>query len=293
VTQLRWSPKVCGVNRIIKMTIPSLASGWRDGRMTTPRIYVLEIRKPDKTEAVPVAWLLVERQETYRLDERDQSVSEATIELTFQLPRPKHRRETPTRAAFSASYHAIGCDGPSISLTSHSRGRGAVYVDPASLRGYRVGTYLMNEIVLWTQQWPHATVNSIELLEGQAYEQNKARRNRFYEQFGLIFDYRDRDRREGLSRPMLAGELTPVDTWKTNLRKLKADEFLGDLLFERDDLASELKHRKSLIDQLDDERRRAENRPFWWAIRQLWARHGSAVAIVGTMIGFGVLAWWR
>jgi len=154
-----------------------------------PKIYILEVRKPDHPEASPVAWLLVERQETVRYDERNNSVFEATIELTCMRVKSKYERDLPSRTSFTASYRVIGSDGPWISLTSRSYGHGAVFLEPPELRGHRIGTFLMNEIVLWARQWPTVAVNPIELLEGQAYNGNRARRNRFYEQFGLVFNY--------------------------------------------------------------------------------------------------------
>lgn len=35
---------------------------------------------------------------------------------------------------------------------------GELFLDPDELRGQRIGTYLMNEIVTWAQQWPEAPV---------------------------------------------------------------------------------------------------------------------------------------
>ena len=61
----------------------------------------------------------------------------------------------------------------SVSLTSTSMSKGAVFLDLPGLDGQRIGTYLMNEIVQWVQQWPETTVNSIELLAGQAHGDNK------------------------------------------------------------------------------------------------------------------------
>lgn len=49
----------------------------------------------------------------------------------------------------------------------------------------------MNEIVEWVQHWPEESVDGIKLLARQAKDDNKARRNWFYEQFGLVFDYID------------------------------------------------------------------------------------------------------
>lgn len=273
------------------MTIPSFLKPWQAGEAGTPKIYILEVRKPDNTEAGPVAWLLVERQETVRYDERDNSVFEATIELAFMPIRSKYKRDDPFRASFTASYHTIGSDGPWISLTSHSYGHGAVFLDPPELRGHRIGTFLMNEIVLWAKQWPTAAVNSIELLEGQAYNGNRARRNRLYEQFGLTFDYRDSRNREGLSKPIVADLLRPVDTWKANLRVVKVDAFLGDLLNERRELVDKTKQQQTAIADLMHELGRARNHPVWWAIQKLWKRHCIFVAAVVIIAGLVALSW--
>ncbi|MDB5745354.1 MAG: hypothetical protein JWP72_202 [Massilia sp.] len=80
------------------MTITSFSEKWSDGAAATPRIYILEIGKPDKEETGSVAWLLVERQETARHDERDNSVFEATIELQFEIVKSKYERDRPSRA---------------------------------------------------------------------------------------------------------------------------------------------------------------------------------------------------
>ncbi|MBN0147646.1 hypothetical protein JTL51_32530, partial [Pseudomonas aeruginosa] len=119
----------------------------------------------------------------------------------------------------------------SVSLTSPSMSKGAVFLDLPGLDGQRIGTYLMNEIVQWVQQWPEANVNGIELLAGQAHGDNKARRNWFYEQFGLVFDYTDPEHREGRSRPMLAGALVKVETWRQNITEHRMLDYLAAVLY--------------------------------------------------------------
>src|SRR5690606_42007148 len=56
-----------------------------------------------------------------------------------------------------------------VTLTSTiAWSEGGVFLDLPGLAGQRIGTYLMNEIVRWVQQWPSATVASIKLDAGQA-----------------------------------------------------------------------------------------------------------------------------
>lgn len=148
----------------------------------------------------------------------------------------------------------------------------------------------MNEIVLWAKQWPTVAVNPIELLEGQAYNGNRARRNRFYEQFGLIFDYLDSGNRAGLSRPIVADSLRSVDAWKANLRVVQVDAFLGDLIYERRELLGTTKQQQAVIADLMHELDRASNHPVWWAIQKLWKRHRVPIAFAVIVAGLGAVA---
>lgn len=99
---------------------------------------------------------------------------------------------------------------------------GGVFVDPAELRGHRIGTYLMNQVVGWAKQWPHTPVRAVRLLSLQASEDNKHRRNRLYEKFGLVFDYNDPAQRSGSSRPLKASELRESTSWEQNIRERAA-----------------------------------------------------------------------
>ncbi len=76
-----------------------------------------------------------------------------------------------------------------ISLTSSGAlSEGAIFLNlPTKFEGQHIGTYMLNEIVLLAKQWQGAKVDSIKLISGQAHGDNKERRNRFYEQFGLEF----------------------------------------------------------------------------------------------------------
>ena len=195
------------------MALPSFDNGWREGQSVKPRILVLEIKDKDRPDDKALGWVLVEREETYRRDPRDGTIYEASIRLSYQRITAKFSHRDGGKGRLDGSYSR---NFNAVSLTSTSMSKGAVFLDLPGLDGQRIGTYLMNEIVQWVQQWPEATVNGIELLAGQGHGDNKARRNWFYEQFGLVFDYTDPEHREGRSRPMLAGALVKVETWKQN-----------------------------------------------------------------------------
>ena len=263
---------------IERMAIPSFDNDWRDNKRINPRIYLLEVLDRSHPDAEPIAWLLVERQETYMIDECDQTIDKASIRLSYECILPKHAFsfQRSGRGNFMGSYSRRF--GQSfVSLTSASASTGAVFLGLHGLEGQRIGTYLMNEIVMWVQQWPDATVMSVELLGGQAYDENKARRNRFYEQFGLVFDYRDLEHREGLSRPMLASELTPVETWKANIFERNLQEYIAELLYAKNHACQELHQRNYAIKNILHERRRAEEKPLKWAFHLLWRRYAPTI----------------
>lgn len=280
------------------MTIPSLDAEWINGVRCKPRIYVLEIRARLTPEQPPVAWLYVERTETYRRDPRDNQIFEASIRLSFERILPTGARRGQNSAYFSGSY-SRGWSGatPCVSLTSESTSKGAVFLDLPGLEGNRIGTYLLNEIVTWVRQWPDAEVRPIELVSGQAGPENKERRNRFYEQFGLVFDYADEGTKaEGLSRVMPAANLTPVTTWADNIRELDVRKYVGDLLQLSEHQEREARRLEGALEYSAGALRAAEMRPLRWAMR----RHGQmlryrlpVLALWAAVAGIVWAAWFR
>lgn len=164
--------------------------------------------------------------------------------------------------AFSGSYRAASTDGPLVALTGSITG-GAVFLDLPGLEGQHIGTYLMNEIVGWAMQLPDASVRPISLVDSQAGDANRERRNRFYEQFGIEFDYVDARRRVGQSREMLASKLTMTQAWAENITVIPMDEFLQRLLRDNTHLTSDLTLRNRALVEIRDEVRCAERRPVW------------------------------
>lgn len=272
------------------MGLPSFNDDWVDGRSVKPRILVLEVRRPDRPEKGPVAWLVVERNETSRRDDtRDGSVYEASIELSYRcIPSPFFLHDGLT-GRFNGSYSKVF---GSVSLTSSSLASGgAVFLDLPGLEGHRIGTYLMNEIVMWAQRWPEAMVNTIHLLPHQAEGRNKDRRNRFYEQFGLVFDYSDAEHREGFSRPILAKELTPVETWKINVTEHRMLDYLAKVLYAEKIASSELELRTRAVKSLSDDLRNAYAHPMRWLITTLYGKYVGSLSSAAILMVFLALAW--
>ncbi|HCB1922812.1 TPA: hypothetical protein MYQ54_004526 [Escherichia coli] len=270
------------------MALPSFDNSWREGQSVKPRILVLEIKDKDRPDDKALGWVLVEREETYRRDPRDGTIYEASIRLSYQRITTKFSHRDGGKGRFDGSYSR---NFNAVSLTSTSMSKGAVFLDLPGLDGQRIGTYLMNEIVQWVQQWPEATVNGIELLAGQGHGDNKARRNWFYEQFGLVFDYTDPEHREGRSRPMLAGALVKVETWKQNITEHRMLDYLAAVLYAEERATSELQARDRACAQLIAEQRRAEARPVRWALRRLYIHYASTVLAGLVLTALVGMAW--
>jgi GNAT superfamily N-acetyltransferase len=171
---------------------------------------MLEVRDrefPDRH----LAWIRVELTETRDLDEAG-TVFRGGLTLACRVE--SSRRWGHGNATFEAGYCSLE---NAVKLTSTSMMSGAVFFDPPGLRGNRVGTYLMDQIVHWVRQWPDASVIPITLVAGQGRGADGLRRNRFYEQFGIEFDYTTPEKLAGESRPMLAGKLRQSQAWMENI----------------------------------------------------------------------------
>jgi len=244
------------------MELPAFDDAWRGNQRIKPPVCVLEVRDRNKPDGEPIARLFVHREESYQHDDRNMQIYKASISLSYQTIEPKHSLRSPVSGSFNANYSRGFREGEaSVSLVNS-----ALYFNPAELRGQRIGTYLMNEIVVWAQQWPETWVSSIKLLSGQAEDDNLARRNRFYERFGLVFVYSDPEHREGVSTPMPAKELTPVTSWEANIRERDPREYLAELLYEREHMVMDASHHDTLSATLKE----ARSHPVRWAARHLW-----------------------
>lgn len=272
------------------MGVTAFEDTWRGGARVKPKILVLEVRDRKGLEPAPLCWLMVEREETCQRDPRDGEVFRASIRLSYQCIAARSGGVIGRTGFFDGSYSRLG---NVVSLTSPSISRGGLFLDLPGLEGQRIGTYLMNQVVGWVRQWPGAQVHRVELLAGQATEDNKARRNWFYEQFGLEFDYADDEHKEGVSRPMLASELCEVPKWQENITEIRVMDYLAGVVGAAERAQSELAASERARNNLKDERDRIEAHPMRWALRRLYYGYVPHMLGIAAILGLSGLAWLR
>ena len=272
------------------MTIPSFDNEIVEGLRVKPRIQMLEIRDRERPVGKPIAWLLVERQETYRRDTPDGQVYEAIIRLSYELITPRYTHHQAGKGDFVGRYSMLD---NSVSLSSATSFAGAVFLDLNGFEGQRIGTYLMNEIVMWVQRWPDADVNSVALLSGQGADDNRERRNRFWEQFGLEFDYSDLVRQAGHSRAMLVKELTPTEAWKQNITERRMQDYLADVLYAEQRAVSELDRLTNALHRRVAEIKKAEDKPIRWVLKTLYFKYGGIMVGGSVLAVFATALWWN
>lgn len=240
--------------------IPALKRVNRNGVLGKPALQVLEVGQAGRE---PVH-LLIERTEQQELC--DGTLDSATFKLAYQvIPREPTRHQTEC-GEFSACYRrSYGDQGECVRLTSSSINTGGfVVIDPGWLAGHRLGTYLLNEIVTWAQQWPDAEIMPIcTLLSGKPSpgNTNTGRRNPFYEQFGITFD-------SGISRPMKVSGLNTVDSWQQNIQEIPLEQFLAKALGQIRDQRRELKARDKHLQEIRGDWEFAVLRPVRWTLRR-------------------------
>jgi hypothetical protein len=204
----------------------------------------------------------------------------AHIELSYRMigvPVGPASGQGEFRGCYSAVHNRVSV------TASHVWGHGIVTLDLPGLEGQRIGTYLMNEIVCWARQWPDADVNNIELLEGQAYGKNTARRNRFYEKFGFTFDYTDPEHRAGMSRAVKVRDLNAVESWKDTIAERRVFDFLMDRADSERIAQADTAQLSRSVHDLIAERKRAERHPIWWAVREVYSRHTNWILAAATI----------
>lgn len=236
--------------------------------MNKPRILVLEVRDKKQPHGPVVAQIVVEREETFA-HYADGQLKQACIELSFrQIGGEVYAGNG--RGEFHGTFSPVD---NSVSLTTHREwGHGFVTLDLPQLEGQRIGTYLMNEIVAWARQWPDADVRPVQLLSGQADPRNKDRRNRFYERFGLVFEYADSERRAGMSRPMKVRELQAVNGWQQNISERRVFDFLDAEQLAQLRSHAECRILERSVRDLNRQLSRAEDHPVLWAAVRTFKR---------------------
>lgn len=224
--------------------------------------------------------------ENYQFNE-DSTISRSKIELRLKILKMNKQPyyEQQGEDFFSGSYNHTG---RSVQITS-----GFVILEkiPKTLRGCRIGTLLMDKVISWAKQWPEANVNTIELLAHDGGADNKIRRNKFYENFGITFEYASNDKKAGLSKDMKAQELVNHDSWKQNIEIIPSDK-LAHTFFRKENelmkLIEGLQHTtnyfKSRINQAEATPIRFIMPIIMWKIFKHLYKAKELVAII-TMIG--------
>jgi GNAT superfamily N-acetyltransferase len=257
----------------------------RPGEQIKPTTYVAEVRKKAAPNERPIAYLLIQREEQQCLNEKDGSIFEANVRITYsELIPSEFSWKAGKKGWFTASYTIVGNE-PVISLTAAKPyASGYVIVEMERLRGERLGTYLMNEIVSWAKRWPRARILPIHLREEQAYKQNKDRRNRFYEQFGIEFDYVDENKTAGISTPMLAANLVNSSSWEANIRELDLHGYMTFLLTESQRQGYAISSLNGQLESLRNSLVRIHAAPLHWAIAQRFPN------LVGSIVKLSLFA---
>lgn len=249
--------------------------------LTAPAV-VLIVRPRDSKNEEVLAELLVERHEEDPFGGRGGS-QDRKLTLTYVVVGGCRLGPHVSKGRFHASYDS---GLKTVSLTSHTLYNGAVDLTLPGLEGNGIGTYLMNVIVSWAKQFPtDTTVNTITLLSVQAVGDNKERRNKFYEQFGIVFDYDDpTTRAAGKSRDMLTGALVPAEKWRSNIVERDVVKFLRECNCARGTAEQRARLADAEVERLrrvlTEERIRLEKR-HRQRVRQVAVRFIFGVAISG------------
>ncbi|MEJ5154603.1 hypothetical protein WH240_05245 [Gluconobacter wancherniae] len=251
--------------------------------------YILIVRPRTAPDSKPIIKLLINPQE--KTITNNGVVEQAYMKVYYRIVGPVpygHRKQTYN---FPACYVRDCGENGRICLTGSDPFGGAVYLEPDSLLGNRIGSFLMNQIVQWATKWPDAEINPIKLLPHQGHGENRLRRNRFYEQFGITFDYDDKKHSSGIGRYMRANSLVPWKTLPANLTVISLEDFLDEqedslLHTDRDLLATRRRNK-----DLNIELRNIVQHPILFAGKIIWATRANSI-ICMTILAFFLFYYW-
>jgi GNAT superfamily N-acetyltransferase len=231
----------------------------------------------------------MERQHHVVWNANHTEVLEAGIRLSFEQCDEDRPRSGQVPAAVFCGYH----DGHSqrTSLTGGHLGRGSIYI-PEGWRGRHLGTFAMSAVVRWAQQWPAAAIEPITLADGDGDPENKDRRNRFYEQFGLRFTYDDEDRRAGGSLPITAADLVDSSAWEGRVEEHRFLETFAKHLDRGNTAERDLAWQTNEVRKLHVLLARDAAHPIRAAAKGLWNLYPNAW-VYALMTGTFMFGLWR
>lgn len=118
------------------------------------------------------------------------------------------------------------------------------------------------------------------------------RRNRFYEQFGIEFDYTDESRRTGRSRPMTAGQLIRSDRWMSRIKVINLRDYISRQLESIEMQNSELVREQRVKNHYMKDYEEARKAPVKFLFQQWWYRYGPHLVIL-SVLSFIVAVFWH
>lgn len=233
----------------------SFRKDWRSRDAKAPAVRVLEIKDPEIPDPEKPGHIRARV-----LVAREEARTEWSATITLHYESFDEGAKGFGNPPFTGKWERFPDGTEKVSLTGGSVMLSGIGVP----RGAHVGTYLMDEVVRWAKQWPLAQVRRISLSPVDA--ENEAvmgRRNRFYEQFCIRFDY-TQEGRSGVSLPMTAGELRPVDpsVWAPDIEEYGVVDHLRKArasIRAQEFCIANLKRR-------DEEHTNACARPLRWAL---------------------------
>jgi hypothetical protein len=122
----------------------------------------------------------------------------------------------------------------------------------------------MDRIVEWLQEnCPKAEVIPVKLEIGQATDDKKDRRNKFWENFGLIFEWQNSvTRKVGVSKRMKVDQLIRCKkNWERNIEEIQLLDYLDDLNQKMWNLSNDLNMMKPKYIEMENELRFARRYP--------------------------------
>jgi GNAT superfamily N-acetyltransferase len=253
--------------------------------LTGPAV-VLIVRPRNDLNGTVLAELVVQRFEVDPFEGRGGS-DDRKLTLSYLVVGGSNLSSGVLKGDFRASYDS---GMKIVSLTSHVLYGGALDLTLPGLEGHGIGTYLMNTIVWWAKQFPSDTaVNTITLRPGQAIGHNKARRNRFYEQFGIEFDYADPVTQEtGESRSMSVSGLNPREKWSYNVVEENIAEYMRQRNVTCEKAETRVRYAEEEVGRLrstlKEERARLEQR-YRHSIRRMVVRFVALTAVACAAVG--------
>lgn len=210
-------------------------------------------RRLGRGDSLPRCYL-VRRLETYFYDQyRKCGAGQLRLALT-----PAHRADEGLRTReWHASFNTLHQPGRvSVSCLDPFR-TGSVNLDLPEVRGWRIGTFMLSEVIGWLQEHaPSSAVSTpVYLSRADATDDaNRVARNRLWMNHGYRFS--SDDPIEGSSAPIILGELRRVETWRENIRVVDLAEAIRSRHRIIEDCTSELRSTRHRLDQLSRAHRR-------------------------------------